>query len=385
MRRTADQHEEHRKAEAAPAPAPMATAEPVSMSTLAGMDPVSRQGVVLGLQQGAGNAAIARAIAGGQVAAPHSGPVIAREPATIDVVTVEGQAADRMSSEELLEDNLDTTLGIFNNYKDALQNFETVVTEAAATEAIPKDTLLLVLDEVKKVGFGQLVSVSTAQLPFFGTIVSTAVNSGVGVMAAAEAEAAKAGENAVQNALKNMIVAERTRVGKQTSTLLSNKAEARLNLKDMLAKADDPGKKEIQAKLLNINRLFTDYLLNVATIEGWYQRLVERWISVAPKSTEMLINIDANWKVTRAHIKAPRGARVAEQLMLYSGNNFDLERFAVKRHLIWEPNFHVMVQAHYDAAGNGSGLTAPSTEWGKAFIDNLTNKGWPRTTVMSGD
>ena len=61
--------------------------------------------------------------------------------------------------------------------------------------------------------------------------------------------------------------------------------------------------------------------------------------------------VEADWQVVRAHISAPRGAKLAGQLLQDHSGSFDLNLLHLVRHVIWEPAELAQCEALIDARG----------------------------------
>jgi hypothetical protein len=89
----------------------------------------------------------------------------------------------------------------------------------------------------------------------------------------------------------------------------------------------------------------------------------------------------------RAHITAPRGSRLAGQLLQDHGGWFDLDDLHLARHVTWEPAELASCQALVDA--HGAPRRFDRNEKGGGFFDEFQRKlagdGLPRTRILTGD
>ena len=200
-------------------------------------------------------------------------------------------------------------------------------------------------------------------------------------------EQKKAEGNAVSNALKNFVVEERKQAGKAKGQVHNQRAEILQDADERLAKMDPEAKKAYRGQLEFENNNLTQMSNGSHSIEGQFKQISEKWIGKAPKGGFVQIFLDKDWKAFAVQVKAPMGARLAEQLMKDAGGEFDLNTFKVKRHVIYKPADLTFVEMDFDAAGSGSSITA--NIFGKnhlqTFVDNMSKKGLPKTKVMTGD
>ena len=97
--------------------------------------------------------------------------------------------------------------------------------------------------------------------------------------------------------------------------------------------------------------------------------------------------LDPEWRVVRAHIRAPRGHKLAGQLLADNGGWFDLNDLHLVRHLTWEPAELAVCEALFD--GRGVPRRFDRNEKGGQYFDEFQQKlragGLPHTRVLTGD
>lgn len=335
----------------------------------------SATGEVLQMQQTVGNASVARMLAPPKI-------MVQRDD-FIDIEVVEAPPKSKLTERGLVEDNINTVETLFENYLLALDNFGFVVDHAAASEAIPKSVGSIVLQEVAKEVFDKVISAGTTAVPLLGD----AVKLGIKILEKVDEEEKKTEGNAVSNALKNLVVEERKQAGKAKGQVHTQRAEILQDADERLAKMDAGAKKAYRGQLEFENNNLTSMVGGSHSIEGMFKQITQKWIAKAPKGGVVHIFLDKDWKAFAVQIKAPMGARLAEQLMKDAGGEFDLNSFKVKRRVIYKPADLTFVEMDFDAAGTGSNITA--NIFGKnhlqAFVDNMSKKGLPKTKVMTGD
>jgi hypothetical protein len=89
----------------------------------------------------------------------------------------------------------------------------------------------------------------------------------------------------------------------------------------------------------------------------------------------------------RAHIKAPRGSKLAGQLLSEHSGWFDLNDLHLLRHVTWEPAERAVCEAVLDRYGTPRRFDR--NDKGGAFMDEFQERlradGLPRTRVLTGD
>ena len=79
--------------------------------------------------------------------------------------------------------------------------------------------------------------------------------------------------------------------------------------------------------------------------------------------------LDADWRVVRAHITAPRGAQARRPAAADHSGWFDLNDLHLARHVIWEPAELAECEALLDARGTPRRFDR--NEKGGAFFDEF--------------
>src|SRR5690606_29527516 len=141
-----------------------------------------------------------------------------------------------------------------------------------------------------------------------------------------------------------------------------------------------------------ITKMFQQFF----SIHALFTRITEAWINQtqAPGSGRpamVYINMDKDWNVIGASIDAPRGSRLAEQLLQTGGGDVELASLDVKRRITWFPAEGegaglARVWADVSAAGQIEEIAA--WHFGKPYITQfkalVTSKPVPPTTKLTG-
>ena len=95
---------------------------------------------------------------------------------------------------------------------------------------------------------------------------------------------------------------------------------------------------------------------NSHSAEGIFKTMMDRYKEAAKGRADVTIVIDPEWRVVRAHIKAPRGHKLAGQLLAEHGGWFNLNDLQLARHVTWEPQELAVCEALLDAQGQAAPL-----------------------------
>ena len=122
--------------------------------------------------------------------------------------------------------------------------------------------------------------------------------------------------------------------------------------------------------------------------DGIFKTLMDRYKEAAKGRADVRIVIDSEWRVVRAHITAPRGHKLAGQLLSEHGGWFDLNDLHLARHVTWEPAELAVCEALIDARGSAaraSTATRRAAQFFDEFQERLRSGGLPHTRVLTGD
>jgi hypothetical protein len=120
---------------------------------------------------------------------------------------------------------------------------------------------------------------------------------------------------------------------------------------------------------------------------GILKVLMDRWDHLVKDGAAVIIVLDEQWKVKRAHIRMADGRKLASQLLDDSSGSFDLNLLKLTRHITWQAADLAQCQAVMD--GEGRIRQFDRNEKGGPFFDQfqrrLRTEGLPLTHVLSGD
>jgi hypothetical protein len=114
---------------------------------------------------------------------------------------------------------------------------------------------------------------------------------------------------------------------------------------------------------------------------------MDRYKEAAKGRADVTIVIDPEWRVVRAHIKAPRGHKLAGQLLADHSGWFDLNDLHLFRHITWEPAELAVCEALVDDRGTPRQFDRNDKggQYFDEFQERLRAGGLPHTRVLTGD
>ena len=92
-----------------------------------------------------------------------------------------------------------------------------------------------------------------------------------------------------------------------------------------------------RARLTGANMDLNELEETSHSADGIFKTLMDRYKEAAKGRADVRIVIDSEWRVVRAHITAPRGHKLAGQLLSEHGGWFNLNDLHLVRHITWEP------------------------------------------------
>lgn len=367
-----------------------------TVQSLRAADPRARAQTILQLQRLHGNAAVERVIRSLQVTdasrdarvqligdrAEEAVPAGRMEKATLyrEAIEAELDAAPlaARSERDLVLDSVNTIGQIFANYQTALHLFEGAVAEGAG-EAVPRELAKEVLREAARDVFEPVLEAAAETAGDVADHVAEAH----GVTDEHRAEQPKEpGASAPAYALRNLLVAERKRIAATQMKLLKAQVTLAGRAEDRAVRGDADRKRLIGANM-DLNELEETKL----SAGGIFKLMMDRYRDKAQGRAQVRIVLDAQWEVVRAHISAPRGSKLAGQLLQDHSGSFDLNDLHLSRHVTWEPADLALCEAILDERGAPRRFDRNAK--GGAYFDEfqarLRTDGLPRTRVLTGD
>jgi len=235
-----------------------------------------------------------------------------------------------MSPGDMSDDIVNTMLAIIDQAHTALQNFETVVNQNSAEEAVPKDPGLIALEKFGDFVFGKVSSFGASLVPG-GALALEATTLLHSVSSAIDTERQRSSNAQASNQLANFITSLRTTITTHRSNLLSNKVETRNSVEENITSGSF-GHARVGMLRDNVESSRT----GDCSISSLFNQISGDWISQTTSSDgssegEIIIKMDKNWELVSAYIDAPRGSRLGEQLVRQSGGSIDLDAIPCKR------------------------------------------------------
>jgi hypothetical protein len=359
-------------------------------------DPHTRARALLQLQRSHGNEAVQRVIRSlqstdaGRDARVQAIGERAEEPAPSgrfeqavlyrEAIAAELDVAPVSSKTErdLVQDNVNTVGQIVANYQAALHLFEDAVMGGAG-EKVPRELALEVLREVARSVFEPVLDACAGVAPGMEDLVADGIGK---VEEIPEAEKIEPGMSAPAHALRNLVIAERHRIASAQGRLIKGQVSLMQLAADRAARGD--GRRGLlAAAAMRLDELET----GTHSASGILEQLMDRWDTLARGGATVVIVIDEHWNVTRAHIKAADGRRLASQLLADASGAFDLNELKLARHVTWEAADLARCEALLDGEGRIRRLdrNEKGGQYFDAFQHRLRTQGLPATRVLSGD
>jgi hypothetical protein len=367
-----------------------------TVMALQAADPHTRARALLSLQRSHGNEAVQRVIRSLQTtdaardARVQSIGDRAEEPAPSgqfekavlyrEAIAAELDVAPAASKTErdLVQDNVNTVGQIFANYQAALHLFEEAVMDGAG-ERVPRELALEMLREISRQVFEPVLDACVGVAPGMEDLVADGMGK---IEDVPERETIEPDMSAPAHALRNLVIAERHRVATSQGNLIKGQISL-MRLAEDRAVRGDPHHGLLVSAAMKLDELET----STHSAAGILKLITERWDEMQRGPAAVLIVLDSEWKVMRAHIKMADGRRLATQLLQDNAGNFDLNELKLTRQVTWEASDFARCQALLDAEGRIRELDR--NDKGGAFFDDFTQRlrsdGLPRTKILSGD
>jgi hypothetical protein len=179
------------------------------------------------------------------------------------------------------------------------------------------------------------------------------------------------------------VVAERRRIAAAQMRLLKAQVSFSAAAEDRAAAGGSGYRARLAGASMDLNELEQ----TSHSAQGIFKTLMGGYSEAAKGRADVRIVIDPEWRVVRAHIKAPRGHKLADQLLSEHSGWFDLNDLHLSRHVTWEPAELAVCEALIDARGTPRRFdrNAKGGRFFDEFQQRLRDGGLPRTRVLTGD
>jgi hypothetical protein len=191
------------------------------------------------------------------------------------------------------------------------------------------------------------------------------------------------GASAPAFALRNLVVAERRRIAATQMRML----KAQLSFASVAENRAAGGGPGYRAQLVGANMDLNTLEETTHSPRGIFKTIMERYNESAKGRADVRIVIDSQWRVVRAHITAPRGSKLASQLLSDNSGWFDLNDLHLLRHVTWEPAELAVCEAMIDSRGTPRRFDRNDRggQFFDEFQERLRSSGLPKTRVLTGD
>jgi hypothetical protein len=347
--------------------------EPLDSGTVSALrqaDPHTRARMLIRLQRLHGNAAVERVIRSLQMTDAGREAVAAE---------LEAAPAASKTERELVQDNVNTVGQIFSNYQAALHLLEEAVTSgygATVPRALAREVLRHAAHEV----FTPVLDACVGVVPGLESLVEESMGKVDGVPEVGRPEP---GQSAPAHVLRNLVIAERSRVAANHSRLIRRQLTF-MKLAESRAAVD---RTEYRRRLVAASGRLDELETGSHSAGALFALLFDRWRELLRDRLRVRVVLDERWQVLRAHIEGPRGSALALQLLADGGGVFDLNALHLPRHVVWQ----AAELAHCEAAidPHGRPLRFQHNERAAPFAEEFERRlradGLPSTRVLSGD
>jgi hypothetical protein len=199
---------------------------------------------------------------------------------------------------DLVQDNVNTVGQIFANYQAALHLFEEAVMGGAG-ERVPRDLAIEVLREVSRQVFEPVLDACVGVAPGMEDLVADGMGK---IEDVPERETPEPNMSAPAHALRNLVIAERHRIASSQGNLIKGQISL-MRLAEDRAVRGDSHRGMLVSAAMKLDELET----GTHSASGILKLLMEKWDELNRGGAAVLIVLDENWRVMRAHIKMADG------------------------------------------------------------------------------
>lgn len=294
----------------------------------------------------------------------------------------------------------------FIHMEGALDIFDKVLASPSKNEAKQRSAGYFAVAEVHKMMRSMLINPLLGAVPKVGGHLKGILGAAFNVDAKIAADKKRAANATVSNAVKDFVV-------KQISELKTSKAKltsgGELYVNGLVRHHDglatDAARSVFRAALFYKATSARNKLAGPLSIGALFTKMASEWIrgttlGSSGTPSKLVIAVDDDWKLINAHILAPRGDRIAEELMRSHKNNVNLRQLAVPMQLKWFPYYNQKIalnmgkisSVHADLKPDGTWMGSIRGNWmlmaekriPRQFRENLTSKGVPQITRLDG-
>lgn len=304
------------------------------------------------------------------------------EPIKVELVQV---PTSTLSVNELILDNLNTKEAMLDNQGTALDNFQTIVNSSSAKSTIPKGVGEIIIESFTKFVFEKVLDETLKKIPAAKEIFAL----GKSIIEDIDKEKKRVQQASTSYSLGQFIVNHRTSIRKLTSRLKSDKVNIQSDtIKSYDALKTEAEKKQYRSTLIWKNDYYTKLEAGSHSPEKLFQMIATLWINQSNTNNHLFVRINQNWEVVTAHIHAPMGQKLAEQLLKTNIGEVNLNNFKIYKKVEYAPAALTYVNMDFDSNGkSASPLTANiyGQHHVNDFLKNIRTRGFPKTKILTGD
>jgi hypothetical protein len=297
---------------------------------------------------------------------------------------IEAVPLDGKSEGEIVQDDVNTIGEIFANYQTAMHMFESVIGSDGASESVPREAVQDFISDFTEKFFREILDVDLDAIPFLYDRVEEAIG-----FADEPSEDIKPHREEGQptNSLRNLALAERERLASEHRDMLKGQRGMMRGAVEDMSTIDPDRRNEEREELARIASEVNRMEMTTHSAEWLFRQILDAWKDELRDTSIVIVDIDEQWNVRRAHIRGRDGKKLATQLLGDNSGVFDLNELRLSRVVRFRPA--EMAEVEVQLAPNGDVKGVRRNDKGGDHVEEilrrLNSEGLPETRILSGD
>ena len=291
---------------------------------------------------------------------------------------------DAKSEAEIVQDDVNTIGQIFANYQTAMHMFESVIGADGASESVPREAVQDFISDFTEKFFREILDVDLDAIPFLYEKVEEAIG-----FAEDPAEDIKPHREEGQptNSLRNLALAERERLAGEHRDMLKGQTGMQRAAVEDMSTIDPDRRNEEREELARVAKQVNRMEMTTHSAEWLFKQILDAWKDELRDTSIVVVDIDEQWNVRRAHIRGRDGKKLATQLLGDNSGVFDLNELKLVRVVRFRPA--ELAEVEVTVAPNGQVKNVKRNEKGGDHVEEIVRRlnrdGLPETRILSGD
>jgi hypothetical protein len=297
---------------------------------------------------------------------------------------IEAVPLERKSEAEIVQDDVNTIGEIFANYQTAMHMFEGVIGADGASESVPREAVEDFIKDFTERFFREILDVDLDAVPFLGERVDEAIGS---ADEPSEDIKQQREEGQPTNSLRNLALAERERLAGEHRDMLKGQRSMVRGAFEDLSTIDPDRRNEEREELARI-AAEVNRMESTTHSAGWlFRQILDAWKDELRDTSIVVVDIDEQWNVRRAHIRGRDGKKLASQLLSDNSGVFDLNELRLARVVRFRPAELAEVEVTLGPGGDVKSVkrNEKGGDHVEEIVRRLNREGLPETRVLSGD